>query len=1412
MPQIKNTALPSVRVEPTRAGEASPFGPALDLEQADRLMRQTDQYSQWQRISQNTDSKKFHFATTTIARDRLLQKHTQGEEIDSRLFNKLTGQLQQAGITLPVYSQLQVKNVTPAQAALSSASTQAAGPAQTIQQPSSDNPLHEENLLILSMQVPVVGVQRTILGYGDHQSSLLPLGEISQMLDFSISVDPEAGRAEGWFIAEDRSFSLDTTSRSITIDGKTSSWSGNDVVVGEDEIYVDSRIMSEWFPLDFEVSRAELNVMATPRELLPLQTQYEREQERLRLLRKYDRSIKYELSEAPYDFLSFPTIDFFSSSGIETMRQDSPEFRQKYSIVAEGDFAYMGANVFVSGSENEGLYSTRIRLNRYDYNSELLGPMKANKISIGDISPTNFPVLGRPDVENGILLSNADLYRSEDYDSTRFEGNMQPGWDVELYRNNELLQSIRVSGDGRYLFDEVPVFFGKNEFRIKAFGPQGQRRLVEDKTINVGSQMIAPGEFEYNLSATQRENTILGIDEEHSNREGEGNGGRYTTTLRYGLSNRLSVTSGVSSIEFDDTVHNYLQAGISGTLSSLYGQADYIVDTASGSGVSFLAQTSIGNTNIKAKHASFIDFIEEDNPNRFLESETELKINGQIPKFGFTPPTSYTLSGKNTTYDNSITSTINARLSSRFKYFNLSNENYWTHNGSNAIEIDKLDGRFEASGNIGGGRIIAGLQYKVGSENEILQYRLAGNWPISSDLGAGGEFYHNIGENGATVAKMNLDWDTGKFLISPNVTFDSESGYGAFLNFTFSLGRDPLSKDFHLSSTKRSGKGATTAFVYHDKNNNKVFDKEDNPLPEVEVIAPQAGQKTFTSDEGFAYFNNLTAFDPTDIDIDAETLEDPFWYPSVDGVAVVPRAGQVNKLEIPIVTTGEIDGTLYTLDSNGVRQPLVNVQLEIVADDGKVVKTVTSEYDGFYLFEKVFPGNYRLRITPGDPQITSLDDIAPVEITIGTDGTISSGNDIIFKTPVSETKNTPIPQFDSETTPAIAHQFNKQAPAEHHLPISETINPTVNPNSELNKGRSSITVRPITVQTGSAQKTSSAILAAEPLAPLSFPPAIGIREINGSASAIKIRPLVVEQQAPAEHRLAVDENINPIVDQNSKLNKGGASITVRPATVQTDPVRNSSHTIPSTGTTTPLAFSPTIGKKGISIPVASTIHFKTEEQGTLGAGEAVPSRSRYGAQSTNHTNQSVAQHSPPAGRPFDPIFPQGGRLFDPFFPTAPAADRVEVARPTYKSSKQIAHLALRDAHNTGNIARISTEKNKIFGVHLASYKTRTAAEKGLGILTDQLKEFVTKDDFTIKKVNLGPEKGIWYRVVCGNLEQQSDAVNLANSLGTITDYAKNILIEEQPIARIAATFLEKGRHTPKRPNAAAIVKKYASMQ
>ena len=63
-------------------------------------------------------------------------------------------------------------------------------------------------------------------------------------------------------------------------------------------------------------------------------------------------------------------------------------------------------------------------------------------------------------------------------------------------------------------------------------------------------------------------------------------------------------------------------------------------------------------------------------------------------------------------------------------------------------------------------------------------------------------------------------------------------------------------------------------------------------------------------------------------------------------------------IELPLVSAGEISGTL--LREGG--RSLNGVDIELIDKNSRVVKTTRSEYDGFFLFESVPYGTYKLRV------------------------------------------------------------------------------------------------------------------------------------------------------------------------------------------------------------------------------------------------------------------------------------------------------------------------------------------------------------------------------------------------------------------------------------------------------------------
>ncbi len=85
---------------------------------------------------------------------------------------------------------------------------------------------------------------------------------------------------------------------------------------------------------------------------------------------------------------------------------------------------------------------------------------------------------------------------------------------------------------------------------------------------------------------------------------------------------------------------------------------------------------------------------------------------------------------------------------------------------------------------------------------------------------------------------------------------------------------------------------------------------------------------------------------------------------------------------------------------------------------------------------------------------------------------------------------------------------------------------------------------------------------------------------------------------------------------------------------------------------------------------------------------------------------------------------------------------------------------------------IKIEQDDEFGIHLASFKTCEKASTGLKTLQKKYRSILNNEEFSIRRVSLGDEKGIWYRVFSGRFKDKDSAISIKNSLNKMNQYAQ----------------------------------------
>jgi hypothetical protein len=90
---------------------------------------------------------------------------------------------------------------------------------------------------------------------------------------------------------------------------------------------------------------------------------------------------------------------------------------------------------------------------------------------------------------------------------------------------------------------------------------------------------------------------------------------------------------------------------------------------------------------------------------------------------------------------------------------------------------------------------------------------------------------------------------------------------------------------------------------------------------------------------------------------------------------VVPRPGVPASVDIALVGGGDVEGAIVKSGGIGFE----GLGIELVDAAGKVVATAQSDFDGFFLFERVAYGTYRLRLTSDSAAIAKV--IADLHVT-----------------------------------------------------------------------------------------------------------------------------------------------------------------------------------------------------------------------------------------------------------------------------------------------------------------------------------------------------------------------------------------------------------------------------------------------
>jgi hypothetical protein len=849
-------------------------------------------------------------------------------------------------------------------AALPPAAAAATAPAQK----------NEANLVLLEVRLGTQLLSEAVTGYELGRDVYLPLGEMARLLTLAIRVIPDEGRASGYILTEERNFSLDLQGRAVDIAGRPEAVDPAQVRVEGDEIYVASRLLSRWLPVDFDLDMSSLALKVRPREQLPLQA---------RLARRERGSLPgtpggyvdpgYPRLSTPYRLADVPFIDQTLGFSLDKRggRRQGETF---YTGYLTADLLGMEAALYASRNRQDPSSGVRLTLGRNDPDGTLLGPLHARSALFGSVPlPGVANIAPSSPTGNGFALSNRPLDQPTSFDRHTLQGDLPPGWDVELYYN-EALVGVQQSGpSGKYSFADQPLAYGPNEFRLVFHGPLGQTR-VERQSFLLEQSALPRGALFYDLGA-------------HRDLQGRE---RALAQFEWGASEHLNLTGGWQRLPLFDTTRSYANLGLRSYWRDLILTADAVQAGDGGRLAQLGVKTRIRQVALSASHARLDAFTSEiftpsGDP---VRSRDELRAEGVLA-FGSTAFFPLSLQLRRDVLSSGMENRdVEGRLSAYRDGIALSNGLRWQSLGG----AKRADGLFQVSRRVAGVGLTGQLHYAIAPDAAL------GSAVVSADWYLPDGYLFNLGlarmfQDRELRATGSLNKSLGSYGLGVSGFYSNRHEYGIGVQLFMAMGLEPRSGRLLTEAQPMANMGAASLRVFLDKNLNGTMDADEEGIAGAGFTINGAHYAVRTDAKGLAWLGRLPASLHTDIGLDADTLEDPQWQPQVKGVRIVPRPGKVSQVEFAVSVTGEIDGTTRLI-GKGTRRPMGDLQLELVDATGKVVQSMSSAADGYYVMTGILPGSYLLRVAPAQLKRLGLQDTGMHIITIGRDGTVLNGRDL----------------------------------------------------------------------------------------------------------------------------------------------------------------------------------------------------------------------------------------------------------------------------------------------------------------------------------------------------------------------------------------------------------------------------------
>jgi hypothetical protein len=852
------------------------------------------------------------------------------------------------------------------------------------------------------MEIPKVGgfdIPAVIRG----EELFLPITDLFSFLKIKNVPSDDFETVSGYFISTDATYLISRQQNLIRYQDNTIKLQDGDLIKTETNLYLRSSYFGKIFGLDCNFSFRNLSILLNTRLDLPLIREMRQQEMRKNIGRLKGEIEADTIIQRTYPFFRLGMADWSVISNQEVNgKSDARVNLNLGGMVAGGElrtsFNYSSLYPF---EEKQQFYLWRY----VDNDFSLVKQVSAGKISAQSTSTLFNPVLG-------IQLTNTPTTYRRSFGTYTLTDRTEPGWIVELYINNVLVDYVKADASGFFQF-QVPLVYGNSTIQLKFFGPWGEES-VREQNINIPYNFIPEGKFEYKVSAGVVEDSSLN---------------RFSrVSMNYGLSRRITVGAGfeyfsrISGTPFMPYVN-----GSWSVLNNLLISGEYTHNVRSTGTVSYRSTRNIQvDLNYikyaKDQRAIFYNYLEE----RKASVAIPLRIN------------------KFSAYN-------------RFSLYQIILPGAKVINEDvRRSSIDYTTGEWMFSGNWQGinGSVTT---YAIFSEN--ITPRIYSNFSASFKLPAEiitrPQFQYHFQTGKFISARMEMEkYIKGSTFM--NLSYERQFinnlnmvEFGIRHNFDFtqagatarSSGRktsfieyargsliyDGKTKYLGADNQYNVGKGGISVTAYLDLNANGV---RDNGEPKAYGLNLRAGNGHIEKNDRDTTIRilGLEPYTNCYIDLDGNSFDNMFWRlpGKIMSVAVDPEI--MKHIDIPVTVVGEVSGSVL-LKRETDTVGLGRIVIRFSDKYGKTAGSILSEEDGYFTFFGLAPGEYV--VSPDSAQLkklsmTSYPESLHFTVNPGKDGAVVEKLDFLIRKQETDTsKEIKIilkPIVVKDTTAMVIHE------------------------------------------------------------------------------------------------------------------------------------------------------------------------------------------------------------------------------------------------------------------------------------------------------------------------------------------------------------------------------------------------------